>query len=122
MKVRSQQIRRRNNMLSELAELITEEMKRLGISGESATDAAGKVVFQLHRRWAGIVLTFPVKDDLVQQRIKMYILERYDGTNADELVREFGVTERFIYTVVQEHRRSKIDKNQMTFDLGAPAD
>lgn len=122
MKVRSQQIRRRNNMLSELAELISGEMTRLGIAEEKASDAAGKVVFQLHRRWAGIVLTFPVKDDLVQQRIKMYILERYDGTNADELVREFGVTERFIYTVVQEHRRSKIDKNQMTFDLGAPAD
>ncbi|MBG6289697.1 hypothetical protein I5I61_19765 [Pseudomonas nitroreducens] len=122
MKLRSQQIRRRNNMLSELAELITGEMKRLGIADEKATDAAGKVVFQLHRRWAGIVLTFPAKDDLVRQRIKMYIIERYDGTNADELVREFGVTERFIYSLIQEHRRSKIDKNQMTFDLGVPAD
>ncbi|WP_069861385.1 Mor transcription activator family protein [Pseudomonas citronellolis] len=122
MKIRSQQIRRRNTMLSELAELIAEEMKRLGIAGEKATDSAGKVVYQLHRRWAGIVLTFPTNDDLVKQRIKMYILERYDGTNADELVREFHVTERYIYNLVQEHRRSKIDKNQLKFDLEEPAD
>lgn len=122
MKVRSQQIRRRNTMLSELAELITGEMTRLGIPEKEATDTARQIVYQLHRRWAGIVFVFPANDDLVKERVKMYILERYDGSNADELVREFGVSERYIYKVAQEHRRSKTDKNQMAFDLGVPAD
>lgn len=105
MKLRSQQIRRRAGLLSELAELLIEEMEELGIPTEQAEDAAGNVAFQLHRRWAGIVFTFPMRDDLARERMEKYIVERYDGRNAVELVREFRITERSIYSIIKKHRR-----------------
>lgn len=57
--IRSQQIRRRNNMLSELAELIVEAFVRNGIPREKAVPESEEVAFQLHRRWAGLTFVFP---------------------------------------------------------------
>lgn len=122
MKIRSQQIRRRNNMLAELAELVVGSLKRHGIPMDKATAEAEELAFQLHRRWAGITFAFPAKDDLARKRLEAHIMERYDGTNADELVREFGVTESFIYAVMRKYQRQKVDKNQLKMDLGDPAD
>lgn len=67
--IRSQQIRRRNNMLSELAELIVEAFVRNGLSREKAVSESEELVFQLHRRWAGITFVFPVKDELARKRL-----------------------------------------------------
>ncbi|MDF3932975.1 Mor transcription activator family protein [Pseudomonas citronellolis] len=122
MKIRSQQIRRRNGMLRDLADLMIRRMERLGVSKEKATNEAEEIAFELHRLWAGITFTFPAKDELAQQRLKLHIIERYDGSNADDLVREFNVTEDWIYAVIREHHRSKVDKNQLRFDLEEPAD
>ncbi|MDF5910008.1 hypothetical protein P4132_30295 [Pseudomonas aeruginosa] len=57
--IRSQQIRRRNNMLSELAELIVEAFVRNGIPREKAVPESEEVAFQLHRRRAGLTFVFP---------------------------------------------------------------
>ncbi|MFG8561945.1 Mor transcription activator family protein, partial [Pseudomonas aeruginosa] len=97
--IRSQQIRRRNNMLSELAELIVEAFVRNGIPREKAVPESEEVAFQLHRRWAGLTFVFPVKDDLARKRLELHILQRYDGSNADKLVQEFGISEGLIYEI-----------------------
>ncbi|MDV8139131.1 Mor transcription activator family protein [Pseudomonas aeruginosa] len=114
--IRSQQIRRRNNMLSELAELIVEAFVRNGLSREKAVSESEELVFQLHRRWAGITFVFPVKDELARKRLELHILQRYDGSNADKLVREFGVTEDWIYSVVRKHRRQRRTDQLALFD------
>lgn len=118
MKVRSQQIRRRNNMLRELSELVVDSLKRHGIPAEKATNEAEELAFQLHRRWAGITFVFPVKDDLARKRLELHIMEEYDGTNADILVRKYGVTEDWIYSVLREHQRRRINENQLGMDFG----
>ncbi|MGE4404450.1 Mor transcription activator family protein [Pseudomonas sp.] len=118
MKLRPQQIRRRNNMLRELSELVTTSLKKHGISDEKAANEAEEVAFQLHQRWAGITFTFPVKDELARKRLELHILEEYDGTNADILVRRYGITEDWIYSVLRTHQRRRIDENQTRFDFG----
>ncbi|NNB79121.1 hypothetical protein HBO42_08005 [Pseudomonas aeruginosa] len=119
MKIRSQQPRRRNTMLRELAELIVEGMQRCGVPPHQASDEAKEIAFRLHRRWAGITFVFPVNDELARERLILHILERYDGTNADKLVQEFGVTEDWIYTIVRRHRRQldRLSRDQQTFDF-----
>lgn len=121
MKLRPQQIRRRNSMLAELAEMLVDTLKRNGVPAEKAGHEAEEIAFQLHRRWAGITFVFPMRDELAQKRLQMHIIDRYDGTNADALVREYGVTEDWIYSVLREHHRRKVSENQLTFDLGGPA-
>ncbi|PTS85521.1 hypothetical protein DBR00_07020 [Pseudomonas sp. HMWF032] len=118
MKVRSQQIRRRNTMLRELSELLVDSLKRHGIADEKAINEAEELAFQLHRRWAGITFVFPVKDDLARKRLELHIMEEYDGSNADILVRKYGVTEDWIYSVLRQHQRRRIDKNQIGMDFG----
>lgn len=118
MKVRSQQIRRRNNMLRELSEMVVDSLKRHGIPAEKATSEAEELAFQLHRRWAGITFVFPVKDDLARKRLELHIMEEYDGTNADILVRKYGVTEDWIYKLFREQQRRRANANQHTLDLG----
>lgn len=117
-KIRPQQIRRRNNMLRELSEMVVDLLKRHGIPPEKATSEAEELAFQLHRRWAGITFVFPVKDDLARKRLVLHIMEEYDGTNADILVRKYGVTEDWIYNVLREHQRRRANENQHTLDLG----
>ncbi|MDF5991295.1 hypothetical protein P4119_17640 [Pseudomonas aeruginosa] len=51
-------------------------------------------------------------DDLARKRLELHILQRYDGSNADKLVQEFGISEGLIYEIVRKHRRQR--KDQMT--------
>ncbi|MCZ7773802.1 Mor transcription activator family protein, partial [Pseudomonas aeruginosa] len=85
---------------------------RNGIPREKAVPESEEVAFQLHRRWAGLTFVFPVKDDLARKRLELHILQRYDGSNADKLVQEFGISEGLIYEIVRKHRRQR--KDQMT--------
>lgn len=117
-KIRSQQIRRRNGMLRELAEMLVDSLQKHGVDAERATSEAEELAFKLHRRWAGITFTFPVKDELAMARLELHIMEEYDGTNADHLVRKYNVTEGWIYSVVRKHQQRRIDANQHNLDLG----
>ncbi len=117
MKIRPQQIRRRNNMLSELCEMVTDVLARNGLSTKKARDEAEELCFQLHRRWRGITFTFPIKDDLAMKMLKLHILERYDGSNAEVLAREFNITEDWIYAVLREHHKKR-HGNQVSMDFG----
>ena len=92
-KIRPQQIRRRNSMLRELSEMLVASLQKHGVAAEKAANEAEELAFQLHRRWAGITFTFPVRDDLAVARLELHIMEEYDGSNADHLVRKYGVTE-----------------------------
>lgn len=122
MKVRSQQIRRRNDMLRELCEMVTAVLIRNGVDEAKAKEEAEELSFQLHRRWRGITFTFPIKDDLAQKRLKLHIINEYDGSNADSLARQFSITESFIYEVMREHQKRLRPKNQGCLELDTPTD
>ncbi len=115
MKVRPQQIRRRNTMLRELSEMVADVLRKHGVP--NAQEESEEIAFALHHRWKGITFTFPAKDDLARKRLKMTLIKEYNGTNADELVRRYGVTEDFIYSVLREHRRSKASDNEPEFEF-----
>lgn len=116
MKIRPQQIRRRNTMLRELAELLTELLTKHGVSGDCAENEAEELAFKLHQRWAGITFTFPVRDELARKRLELHIINEYNGSNAPDLVRRYGVTEDWIYSVVRAHR-NRFNRNQTTFEF-----
>ncbi|MBN0063574.1 hypothetical protein JTL66_35765, partial [Pseudomonas aeruginosa] len=59
---------------------------------------------------------FPVKDELARRRLELHILQRYDGSNADKLVQEFGISEGLIYEIVRKHRRQRKDDQMALFD------
>lgn len=116
MKGTGQQIRRRNTMLRDLSDMVTDLLVKHGVSQEAATEASEELAFQIHRRWAGITFAFPTRDDLARSRLKKHLIAEYTGGNADDLVRKYGVTEDFIYAVLREHRREK-SANQPSFDF-----
>lgn len=118
MKVRAQQIRRRNTMLRELSEMVTVALVRNGTDEAKAKNEAEDLCFQLHRRWRGITFTFPTRDELAHQRLKLHIVKEYNGSNADELVRKYSVTEDWIYSVIREHQRRNANRDQQKLDLG----
>lgn len=116
-KIRPQQIRRRNGMLRELSEMLIASLRRNGVAPEKATDEAEELAFMLHRRWAGITFTFPAKDELARARLKLHIIEEYNGSNADDLVRKYNVTEDWIYSVLREHQQRRVLEGQSAFDF-----
>lgn len=118
MKVQPQQIRRRNTMLRELSEMVTGALVCNGVDEAKAKNEAQELCFQLHRRWRGITFTFPSRDELAHQQLKLHIIREYNGSNADELVRKYAITEDWIYTVMREHQRRKTHRDQQTLDLG----
>lgn len=99
--IRSQQIRRRNNMMEELAEMLVTALEKHGITKEAAENEAEEIAFQIHRRWSGLTFCFPKDNEVAKKRLEYRIAQQYDGTNADILVREYGVTESYIYKAVK---------------------
>ena len=103
MKFRPQQMRRRNTMLRELAEMLASTLKQHGVTAEAAQRESEELIFQLHRRWAGITFCFPKNDDIARKELERHIVIRYDGTNAEQLVREYGITESMIYSIIRKY-------------------
>ncbi|GHU04291.1 hypothetical protein FACS1894205_2280 [Alphaproteobacteria bacterium] len=102
-----QQVKRRNSFLRELSEMVEETLVSQGVPESEAREASEELAYQLHRRWAGITLSFPDKDDLARARLKAHILSDFNGRNIDELCREYGVSERFVYKIIKANQTEK---------------
>lgn len=57
----------------------------------------------------------------LKKTIERYILDNYDGTNARKLALRTGMTERFVYSLLERHRVPDPNQGELPFGEGDEA-
>lgn len=117
MKSRPEQTRRRNDLLRDLAESVSVELAKYGLSEEQARTAGEEVALAIHDNWRGLSVVFPMRPELAMRRLRLQILTEYTGNNIGELVRKYHVAENTIYKWVNEEHRRRVNQNQAGFNF-----
>lgn len=46
-----------------------------------------------------------------RQKVRLKVIEEFNGSNADALARRYGFTKRWVRSVINEQRRQQLDHN-----------
>lgn len=111
-KFRPEQTRRRNDLLSDLAESVAYELVKFGMDPDQAKESGESVALAIHENWRGMSVVFPMHPELARQRLRAAILNDYNGANVADLVRKYSVAENTIYKWVAEEHKRRADSAQ----------
>jgi Mor family transcriptional regulator len=116
-KFRPEQTRRRNDLLSDLAESVSHELISFGMDPDQAKQAGENVALAIHENWRGMSVVFPMHPELARQRLRAAVLAEYNGSNMADLVRKFNLAENTIYKWIKEEHTRRMDQKQITLGL-----
>ncbi len=77
-----------------------------GIYKDFAEVLGLEITIQIYNHFKGLQVTFPTKL-LSLEYVKGNIIDKYNGSNARELARRYGYSERWIRQIVKENRDKK---------------
>ena len=90
----------RHELLTDVTDQIKLILSDYGIDGDIADQAGHGVANHLAFHWGGQNVTFPkdYKFELAKRDIEIW--DKFDGRNYAKLAREFGLTTRAIYKII----------------------
>jgi len=113
----SEQMKRRNDLLKDMMELITYEFVQHGFAEDKAKEAAERVALGIHENFRGLTIAFPMNPELIRQRLKAQVLSEFRGDNIRELVKKYNLAENTIYVWIAEDYKRRKDESQHKLDL-----
>lgn len=101
------QAQRKNELFSELAESIKNELIKNGLHESEAAQKAEIITFNLYENWRGLSVVFPMNPQRYMEKLKAKIIDEFNGRNTTELVRKYKISENILYRWNREHLRHK---------------
>lgn len=112
----SNMAQRRHELLSDLADCVAAELKDYGISDALADQCGVATANRLAEHWGGQLISFPkdISFQIAARDLEIYAL--FKGGNHAELARQFGLTQRSVYRIINRVRKSHIGQQGDLFD------
>lgn len=101
------QAQRKNELFSELTENIKHELMKTGLSESEAGAKAEEITFNIYDNWRGLSIVFPMNPQRYMEKLKVKILQEFDGRNTTEIVRKYRISENILYRWNREYLRNK---------------
>lgn len=102
----------RHELLNDVSDHICAELKAFGVASDLAEQIGSNIANHMAEHWGGQVIGFP-KDYIFKLHVRdLEIFNKFNGANHGALAREYGLTARSIYTIVERVRRKQLDKMQ----------
>lgn len=92
----------RHELLTEMIEHLTDILVEYGINSEIAEHASHASADHLANHWGGQVISFPKDSKLKLAKRDIEIWDKFDGRNHAKLAKEFGMTVRAIYSIINK--------------------
>lgn len=96
------------SVLDDLKDHIYNQMTDQGIDEGTAEIVAARLKEHFRKHWGGQQIYFTVTGGERERNEELY--SKYDGTNRDELSREYGITPAYFYKIIKALRASKAEK------------
>lgn len=109
--------KKRNEMLADIAAGSAAILLNFGLDQQRANRAGDEIADFMADSFGGQVVNFPKDFRYKLEKRHQEIMDRFDGTNRNELAQEYGLTVRAIYKICQRARKKKADnaaKNHLT--------
>ena len=100
-------------LLIDLADHTSKVVKDLAGLDQDLCDRIGQeLTMQMAFNWGGQNIYFPEGHQLKVAELHLRIYNRFNGTNHDELVKEFGISLQHVYRVVKAVQAAEIADRQ----------
>jgi Mor family transcriptional regulator len=86
--------------VDDVQQRIVSALERLGVSSDVAGMVGSEIVGDLCRTWKGERI-FVGKVEVERARIRSEVCRRFNGRNAKELAREFGIGKTSVYRYIK---------------------
>jgi len=108
----SQTAKRRHELWQDLASCVADMSKEFELPAEKAEQLGWYIANAMAEHWGGQQISFPkdVKFHLTQRDQDIY--QKFNGRNHWELAKEYGVTTRAIYRIIDRARKIYVDERQ----------
>lgn len=83
-----------------------------GISKDEAAEIAKDTCDMLRKNFGGEQFYFPKGHDLDVMLRHHQICKRFNGTNQNELSKEFGISETHVYRILKAAHKKELDERQ----------
>lgn len=107
-------------LLADLAAKVGEEVQSAGVADKKqAKNIGNHVAKRMAREWGGQLFYIPhgVLWDIDERDVEIF--EKFNGSNQNELAKEYGFSVQWIYRIIERVRQAKIDAAQQDlFDEG----
>ncbi|OFN60611.1 Mor transcription activator family protein [Eikenella sp. HMSC061C02] len=107
-------------LLSDLAAKVGEEVQSAGVADKKqAKNIGNHVAKRMAREWGGQLFYIPhgVLWDIDERDVEIF--EKFNGSNQNELAKEYGFSVQWVYRIIERVRQAKIDAAQQDlFDEG----
>ena len=107
-------------LLSDLAAKVGEEVQSAGVADKKqAKNIGNHVAKRMAREWGGQLFYIPhgVLWDIDERDVEIF--EKFNGSNQNELAKEYGFSVQWVYRIIERVRQAKLDAAQQDlFDEG----
>ena len=102
----------RHELLSDLASQVAVVLAEFNVSDAIAEQAGSAIADHVAERWGGQLINIPKDYRYNLSKRDLEIYERVRGNNLNELAREYGISVRAIYRVIQRTKRMAVARHQ----------
>jgi Mor family transcriptional regulator len=99
-------------LLMEFIFHIETKLAEKGIPADDATEIAKDTCDMLRKNFGGEQFYFPKGHDLDVMLRHHQIFKRFNGTNQNELSKEFGISETHVYRILKAAYEKELDERQ----------
>lgn len=99
-------------LIADLADKVAAALAKRDIEPERAAEIGIEVADEMRADWGGQALYFPKGCAMDISRRDRELFERFNGTNHDELAREYNLSVIHVYRVVKAVRSAEIKRRQ----------
>lgn len=99
-------------LLADLADQVASKLAEMGIDIERSAEIGFAAAEHIRAHWSGQSLYLPKGDQYDISRRDVEIFERFNGSNHEQLAREYNRTVMRIYQIVKAVRAEMVRKRQ----------
>lgn len=107
----------RHELLSDLASHVTALLREFGVEADVAEQIGDNTANHMAEHWGGQTICYP-KDYIFKLHARdLEIYDRFNGGNQMQLAREYKLSVRAIYKIIERVRRRIQDRTQHRLDF-----
>lgn len=107
----------RRELLSDLASHVTALLREFGLDADVAEQIGDNTANHMAEHWGGQTIYYP-NDYIFRLHARdLEIFKRFNGSNLSQLAREYKLSVRSIYKIIERVRRHIQDRTQHRLDF-----
>lgn len=105
-------------MLSDLAQTVSQKLQNLVELDKDLSEHVGLEVARcIAEHWGGQYIYFLKDDNFIRPSRDQQIYDEFTGNNHSELVRKYGISLQWLYSIIKYKRKEELERRQPSLNF-----